>query len=208
VVRFTSSRVVGAATLTYHAWDQTSGRSGGTTPVLSAGGASAFSSTTATVSLPITLANHAPTWSTAAVAFPPALANDTTPPGKTITELFGGVFRDSNLNTVAGVAVQGLTGADHGTWQYSLNGTTWVSIGTVSASQALLLSGNAMIRFVPDAGFTGTVSLKARAWDGSQGANGGTANLLGTGTTGGGTAFGAALLNATLLVNTAPTIVF
>jgi hypothetical protein len=55
-----------------------------------------------------------------------------------------------------GIAVSGLTRTTMGQWQYSVNGTTWLSIGTVSATSAFLLASSDYIRFVPNAGFIGS----------------------------------------------------
>lgn len=75
-----------------------------------------------------------------------------------------------------------------GVWYYTQNnGTTWTSLGTVLASNALLLSANANTRlyFRPNANVNGTLSgvLTLNAWDGSSGTVGSRANLLATGGT-------------------------
>ena len=49
---------------------------------------------------------------------------------------------------VGGIAVVGVTGK--GTWAYSLDGTTYTSIGSVSANSALLLPNTAALRYTPD----------------------------------------------------------
>ena len=67
------------------------------------------------------------------------------------------------------------------------------------------MSANDLIRFVPGKSFSGTVSLTAHAWDGSTGSLTHTINLLQTGT-GGSTAFSAATLTASCLVNSAPNL--
>jgi len=83
--------------------------------------------------------------------------------------------------------VVGLTGTTSGTWQYQRHGSsTWTTFGSVPASKPQL-SANDLIRFVPNKGFLGTVTLKALAWDG-------------------GTGFSKAVAAATLLVNTAPVL--
>ena len=51
----------GTATLTYLAWDQTSGTAGATAEVTTAGGSTAFSSTSAAATITVTAVNDAPT---------------------------------------------------------------------------------------------------------------------------------------------------
>jgi hypothetical protein len=116
----------------------------------------------------------------------------------------GGSFNDGDGDYV-GVAVAGLTGTGNGTWQYSLDaGVTWTAFGSVSAGSARLLSGADLIRFAPSAGFRGTATLQAFAWDQTTGTDGGTADLSGAGSTGGSTAFGTTLLTATVQVVVVP----
>ena len=104
-------------------------------------------------------------------------------------------------NCAVGIAITGLSGTTSGAWQYQLAGsTTWNNIGSVSASQALLLSAEDLIRFVPDKeSFLGTVSLTAHAWDGRTGSHGSKTHMQGSG-------FSAGTLTATCLVNTVPAL--
>lgn len=98
--------------------------------------------------------------------------DETTNTGTLVSSLIapGGtrIFSDSSPGALDGIAI---TGADstHGVWQYTLNGTTWQDVGSVSDSGALLLSsdGAMRIRFVPATNFNGTISggLTLRAWD-------------------------------------------
>jgi hypothetical protein len=88
------------------------------------------------------------------------------------------LFGDVDSSALQGIAI---TAADtsHGLWQYSLDGgTSWSALGAVSESAARLLAADATtrIRFVPTGGFSGLVAsgLTFRAWDRTQGTNGGT----------------------------------
>ena len=109
-----------------------------------------------------------------------------------------------------GVAI---TFADNtnGTWQFSTNGTTFNTLNpAVNESTSVLLDGadaNHKIRFVPNANFNGTATIKYRAWDGSDGsAVGSTANTSGNG---GITPFSAGLVTKGITVtpvNDAPTL--
>lgn len=78
------------------------------------------------------------------------------------------LITDPNPAAFEGIAITGAD-ASHGVWEYTLNGTTWASLGLVSESAALLLPANglARVRFVPDADFNGTIAeaLRFRAWD-------------------------------------------
>jgi hypothetical protein len=169
--------------------------------IASTGGATAFSSSTATATLTVMPVHHAPTWSGSGAALTPVLPGATNPPGDTVASIFGSYFNDSNLGTAVGIAVSGLTGTTDGTWQYALGGSnSWQNFGTLPAGQARLLSANDRIRFVPNPGFLGTVALTAYAWDASTGTDGGTGAVSGS------TALSSTTLTATCLVNTAPTL--
>jgi hypothetical protein len=202
-----STHQSGPVTLTYRAWDQTAGTAGSLFAVSGTGGASALSSTEATATLSITAVHRAPMWTGRGAALTPVLSHATNPAGDTIASVFGPYFNVDVRGATPGIAVTGLTGSSSGVWQYSLDGgTTWTAFGAVSPSAARLLSGSDRIRFVPNAGFAGMVSLTAYAWDGTSGSDGGLATLSGAGKTGGGTAFSTTALTATCLVNTAPVL--
>ncbi len=75
---------------------------------------------------------------------------------------------DPDAGAVQGLAVTGVTGT--GTWQYSTDGSTWTNVGTVSATQALLLSDSSSLRYVPNGVNAETASFSFRAWDTTSGA--------------------------------------
>jgi hypothetical protein len=119
--------------------------------------------------------------------------------GTLVSSLVGGIT-DADGNP-PGVAV---TAADtaNGGWYYSTNnGGTWVPLGSVSASNARLLSGdaNARLYFKPNANYSGTLAaaITFRAWDGTTGTNGAVAD---TTLAGGGAAFSTATDTASLVV--------
>jgi hypothetical protein len=90
--------------------------------------------------------------------------------------------------------------AGTGTWQYSLDGVTWLPIGVVSTTTALLLRGSDQVRFVPNANVRGLATLSFKAWDRTFGLEGTRANsTLTTATT-----WSTATASARVLVNTAP----
>ncbi|HEY5313852.1 MAG TPA: ELWxxDGT repeat protein, partial [Pirellulales bacterium] len=115
---------------------------------------------------------------------------------------------DPDPGALEGIAIVAVDNT-HGAWQFSLNdGSTWNSVGSPSATQALLLASDnrTRIRFVPSTGEVGTLGagITFRAWDQTSGVNGATAN---TSSSGGSTAFSTAELSALLVVNPLPTVV-
>ncbi len=113
--------------------------------------------------------------------------------------IFGNYSEDPSAASM-GIAVSGVTETKSGQWYYSTNGgATYQKLPTVSATLALLLSANDLLAFVPNAGFLGTVTLTAYAWDG-----GGTGNSAGGMAKPKGSDFSSTTLTATCLVNTAP----
>jgi hypothetical protein len=134
-----------------------------------------------TVAITVKLASHAPTL--VAHSVPVVRAGEG---GTTVSGLLAAAgAHDGDVPGVFGLAVTATTGAG---WQYSTDsGTTWVDLGAVAASQVLLLDGAARLRRLP--GSTGPATLTFRAWDGTQGVEGGTDDLSAAGSVGGNTAF-------------------
>jgi hypothetical protein len=190
----------GTAALSWVAWDQTQGTAGALLDSTAAGGAGAFSTTAATASLAVLAksGHQPPAWSGSSATFTPVLPART-PPGDQVQTIFGPYYQ--GLGTPVGIAISGLTGTTSGTWSYSLDGTNWTPIGTVSTSKALLLSAGAWIRFAPKTGFAGPVTVTAYAWDGSVGQAGSRYTVGGKAT-----ALSATTIRATCVVNTAPTL--
>ncbi|MFM9972769.1 MAG: DUF4347 domain-containing protein, partial [Burkholderiales bacterium] len=113
--------------------------------------------------------------------------------GTLISGLTGGIT-DPNSGALKGVAIVGAN-VTNGTWWYTTNGgSTWTSVGTVDATQSLLLADNANTRVYYQstvANYSGTRSgvLTIRAWDRTSGAEG---TKVSTASTGGTTAFSSA----------------
>ncbi len=107
-------------------------------------------------------------------------------PGNTVASLVSRLgesdIDDGAATSSLGIAVVG-TVTSNGIWQYSTNGgSSWTAIPTVNPASALLLAqqtggSNHLIRFVPNSGYVGSASITIRAWDETQGTNGGTYNL-------------------------------
>jgi plastocyanin len=153
----------------------------------------------------VTAVNTAPTLS-GANNFTPIQVNDTNSSGTLVSALIAGQASDPDLGETLGIAI---TASDetNGRWQYTLDGTNWLDVGNVANNNALLLTGDATtaVRFVPKAGFSGTVTsgITFRAWDGFRGTAGQTAN---TNSNGRSTAFSSATASSSIVVNDAPTL--
>ncbi|WP_417435582.1 VCBS domain-containing protein [Hoeflea sp.] len=87
----------------------------------------------------------------------------------------GGLNNVSDVDSPSiGIAITGQNTA-HGSWYFSTdNGANWSVISGVTDANALTLTADARVVFVPDPAFNGAVSdgLTIRAWDGTGGANG------------------------------------
>lgn len=142
--------------------------------------------------------------------------NNANNPGTSIADLVvNGSITDPDITAGEAIAVTAVDNTN-GVWQYSTDkGTTWTNFsGTTGTSVDLsgaarlldgaLLDGGLsgdnihLVRFVPDADYSGTATLTFRAWDRSSGSAGGTAD---TSTNGGASAFSAATNTASITVS-------
>ena len=166
------------ATVTYRAWDITSGSVGGLFDVTTNGGESAFSAATDTASITI---NDSP----GLTAAHPSLGTTNEDTSSTIpltnfinnTAGTGTIITDPNPNdAVGGIALTGATG--NGGWVYSIDGgTTYHAVGAVSQSSALLLAKDAELVYTPDSMNGETATITYQAWDATSGANGTSVDL-------------------------------
>ena len=89
----------------------------------------------------------------------------------------GNPITDADSGALEGIAVIGAD-TSHGTWQYSTTNppageASWLPVGVVSNTWAVLLSDTSWIRFVPAANYFGpSGDLRFRAWDQTMGSNG------------------------------------
>jgi len=140
-------------------------------------------STAMTLNVVVTATNDAPVASGSATLA--AVAEDTAnPAGATVSSLFSSHFSDPDGDSFAGVAisVNNASGAE-GVWQYH-NGTSWVTIGSPSETNALVLAAGASLRFLPAADYNGAPpTLEAYLIDNSGGAltTGATLNVTSNG---------------------------
>ncbi|MCT7956022.1 DUF4347 domain-containing protein [Laspinema palackyanum] len=126
-----------------------------------------------------------------------------------IAALGGTKITDINASASQGIAITGLNNAN-GSWQYTTDGTNWNTF-TASDTSARLLAANAStrIRFVPNAGYRGTLTnaITFAAWDQIIGTNGGTEDVTAGNTTHGtSSTFSIATETADITVNPIPTI--
>ncbi len=123
------------------------------------------------------LSNTAPVLDPTTMQFTDVAEDAVDPPGDSISALLASApmdpIHDVDSGALRGFALIGAENID-GNWQFSVDaGTTWLAVGQVSNSAALLLSEQALIRFVPDQDKSGfTSSITVRAWDQTDGANG------------------------------------
>lgn len=201
------------AALTFRAWDQSAGSPGSHADTQAGGGDSAFSTDTETVSLVVHAVNDAPVLDHSLhLHLNDINEDDALNGGTTVASVLGsaGVDPISDVDTGAlhGLAIVGVD-ATHGMWQYSLDGgQTWLNITAVNVNHALLLRGEDLLRFVPEADFNGDAGpgLTFHAWDQSAGTAGGYGNVA---VAGGTTPFSAASASAGLHVhalNDAPVV--
>lgn len=157
----------GTATLTYRAWDRTSGIPGtmvNLSDPASVGGLTAYSDTTATASLVVQPVNDAPVQPTTAVPLA-ATSRTATTAAMSVSVLLGGA-RDID-GPALGVALVGASGP--GRWEFSTDGgTTWKTVAATRYWGRLLRSTD-LVRFVPSGTATGIARLTFVAWDGSKG---------------------------------------
>src|SRR5204862_365095 len=202
-------------TFGFQAWDQTTGTaSTNATPGYanpgSGGGATAYSSQSATASMTVTSVNDAPTVTSAATVTLTGTDEDTTSSGTTVSSLLTSAsWADVDTGAVKGIAVTSKSG--NGTWQYSTDGTTWTAFGPVSATSALLLTSTAQVRYVPDGQNGETATFGFQAWDQTTGtaSTNATPGYANPGSGGGTTAWSSQPATASMTVtsvNDAPTV--
>lgn len=136
-----------------------------------------------------------------------ATSNSGTTVSQILTSAVGTLITDVDAGARQGIAVTSATSAN-GSWQYSLDGSTWSSLTGASTTSATLLDVTARVRFVPNANFTGNAgSISFTAWDQSTGTNGQTG--VNVSIRGGTTAFSSLSTTASITVtpvNDTPTL--
>src|SRR5262245_14283384 len=153
-----------------------------------------MSAATETVSLVVNSVDDRPVLNTAGnPAFTPVLAGDQNPGGDLVSALLGTAATDADPGADLGIAVT-VAPTTAGTWEVMTNGTTWEALGSVSSKAPRLLRATDRIRFIPNAGFVGSVKLSFKAWDARSADPNGPL------------AFSTATETAVVVVNTAPVL--
>ena len=201
LVRFVPNGLNGTtASFTFRAWDQTSGTAGDKADASVNGTTTAFSTATEVASINVSFVNDAPT--VVATTFSIGTTNEDTAstPVTANSLLTSASYNDVDLAAAPGLAITAVAG--NGTWQYSLDGTSWTNFGAVSANNALLLDGTDLIRYIPNSIAGETASLSFRAWDQLTGvaSNPGAPEYADPGAGGGTTSFSVASATAQLSV--------
>ena len=156
-----------AASVTYQAWDQTSGTAGSKSDASSNGTTTAFSTVNDTASIVATAVNDAPTLAGGPFSLPQT-TEDTTSAGTLISDILTGLtFGDVDSGAASGIALTAQSG--NGAWQYSMDGTDWTVFGALSGNSALLLNSATQVRYVPDEKNAEIGSVTFHAWDQTSG---------------------------------------
>ena len=155
-------------------------------------------SNTLTRDIAITGVNDAPILVATNPSLPSISEDDVNNSGVNIATLLGANVFDVDAGAVEGIAVTQLS-SGNGTWQFSTDGgTSWSDVGTVSATNALLLTATDSIRFLPDGENSTSASFDFRAWDQSSGSGG---SKVDASTNGGTTAFSSVSDTASIVVS-------
>jgi VCBS repeat-containing protein len=176
------------ATISYRAWDQTTGISGTTADASLVGGSTAFSVASDTATVTVTSVNDAPVVQSGVSTKVAQLASHT---GVVVFD--GHFFFGNDKLTVSdpdgaqfGIAITGFdNGGAGGSWEYQV-GNDWHVIA-LAPGEALLLSATAKVRF-SGSGSGDTEHLTFVAWDGTDGSASGSIITMPS-ATGGTTAF-------------------
>jgi autotransporter-associated beta strand protein/T5SS/PEP-CTERM-associated repeat protein len=197
------------ATLTFRAWDESSGTASTNATrrhadvagdLATNDDASMFSEDSGGLTIDVTAVNDAPTLAGGPYAFAGTTA-DVASSAVTVTTLLAGVtYADVDTGALRGIAVTAATG--NGNWQFSTGGP-WTSFGAVAEAAALLLDGATQVRYVGDGTNAETATFMFVAWDRTTGvaSSGVTRITADTTTNGGTTAFSIGTAQATITVS-------
>lgn len=154
-------------TLTFHAWDQSTGTFGGSANLTTTGGSTAFSSASESVMgrvIPLLISINEDQRTTGTVL-------------KTFIAANG--FADPDALAKRGMAFVASGGEIPGSFEISTNGRTWTKLTDLTTTSARLVRETDRVRFVPSPNFSGDVYLKYHAWDQSTGTTMGLASVAG-----------------------------
>ncbi|MBF0621418.1 MAG: putative Ig domain-containing protein, partial [Magnetococcales bacterium] len=154
------------ASLTYLAWDQTSGSVGDFVDATTVGGTSAFSENSQTAQLEIASVNDQPVADGYSVTLTGISEDDVDGAGYSVSELLPSFSDVDSSDIDHGIAVTYTGDTDPGYWEYSVDdGVNWSYLEAYDTTSALLLASTDLIRFQPDEENGGTAFLEYRIWD-------------------------------------------
>ena len=129
---------------------------------------------------------------------------DTNPAGTTVADLLASgtadPITDADNGAVEGIAIVAADNSN-GNWQYSLNGASgpWNGFPATAVNNAMVLDPTAMIRFVPDPGYSGNnEAIAFFAWDQTDGRSSGDTGVNITAELGPASAFSSLAVTATI----------
>ena len=178
----------GSATLTFGAWDATSGTAGTYAGLSSTGSTSSFSTETDTATITVSPINDAPVFNTSYTPTMTDITEDVADASNTGTQI-ATMVADGSMNDADGTAVESIyvTTVDtvHGSWQYKVGAGNWTTFdfNGSNAGKGLLLASTDRVRFVPATDWSGSATLTFGAWDATSGTAGTYAGLSSTGST-------------------------
>lgn len=187
----------GSSSISFQAWDGSTGSAGQLVSSSTSGGTSAFSVASDSASINVTGVNDAPVLDSAATPTLSSIAHDAPLPAGLVgtpvsslvdfSSLPGGLdnVSDADAGALLGIAVTSADSAN-GNWFFTTSGGgSWSPLGSVSDASALLLDAdsNNRLYFHPTSGFSGTSSIAFRAWDSTSGTAGSVAAIASTGGT-------------------------
>ncbi|WP_442510878.1 VCBS domain-containing protein [Novipirellula sp. SH528] len=152
------------SSVSFVAWDQTTGTEGTKVSTAATGGITEFSADVGLAEVTVTAVNDAPTITDSATVSLSGTNEDTPSTPTSVDSIVSSAgWADVDAGAAKGIAVTALTG--NGTWQYSTDGSTWTSFSGISGSTALLLNASTQIRYQPDSLNGETATFDFVAWD-------------------------------------------
>ncbi|ETR66638.1 MAG: hypothetical protein OMM_12535, partial [Candidatus Magnetoglobus multicellularis str. Araruama] len=168
-------------TFDFYIWDQVNGQPGNVYNITNRGGITGFSQNSGTARLSVSDINDAPVFKDIPLEMRSVTEDDIyddVNKGMPISEIVLNAITDVDNNSKTGIAIISCTG--NGKWEYQKAlSSDWIEINHISKSNALLLTEQESIRYVPDEINGEIASFECYAWDQSSTNN----NITDTGET-------------------------
>lgn len=145
--------------------------------------------------------NNAPVLNSGTPTLTAINEDDTGSAGTRVMDIISSVsnlITDADPGAVKGLAITG--GNTNGHWEFSLDGSNWRDVGSVTdaAARTLAADSTTRLRFSPAANYHGSSGFNFRAWDQTAGVNGGSIDCT---VNGGTTSVSSATGTATIAIN-------